>query len=116
MLHRYLPPEGTLVHFGNLPESRLFFESKTLPGGAGYNAALGSGVYGWLARVRRLPVGIAGEGGQVVSVLVQPGQWVRQGQTLAVIDRSVQVQQAASQSAQIQSAMKQALAEAAGRI
>jgi C-terminal processing protease CtpA/Prc len=29
-------PEGTLVHFGNLPESRLIFESRTLPGGAGY--------------------------------------------------------------------------------
>ncbi len=28
--------EGTLVHFGNLPESRLFFESRILPGGAGY--------------------------------------------------------------------------------
>ncbi len=27
---------GSLVRFGNLPESRLFFESKTLPGGAGY--------------------------------------------------------------------------------
>jgi C-terminal processing protease CtpA/Prc len=31
-----IPPEGTLVRFGNLPESRLFFEAKTLPGGAGY--------------------------------------------------------------------------------
>ncbi|HWE50361.1 MAG TPA: S41 family peptidase [Bryobacteraceae bacterium] len=28
--------EGTLVRFGNLPESRLFFESRLLPGGAGY--------------------------------------------------------------------------------
>ncbi len=30
------PSEGTLVRFGNLPESRLIFESRTLPGGAGY--------------------------------------------------------------------------------
>jgi len=30
------PLEGTLVHFGNLPESRLTFESRLLPGGAGY--------------------------------------------------------------------------------
>ena len=30
------PHEGTLVHFGNLPESRLYFESRTLPDGAGY--------------------------------------------------------------------------------
>ena len=56
---------------------------------------------GTLAARRELPVGIAGEGGQVLSVLVQPGQWVRAGQTLAVIDRSVQVQQQSSQAAQI---------------
>jgi carboxyl-terminal processing protease len=28
--------EGSVVQFGNLPESRLVFESRTLPGGAGY--------------------------------------------------------------------------------
>lgn len=57
---------------------------------------------GTLAARRELPVGIPGEGGQVVRVLVEPGQWVGQGQVLAVIDRSVQVQQQVSQSAQIQ--------------
>ncbi len=31
-------PKGHLVRFGNLPESRLFFESRTLAGGAGYIA------------------------------------------------------------------------------
>lgn len=68
---------------------------------------------GTLAARRELPVGIAGEGGQVVSVLVEPGQWVGAGQVLAVIDRSVQIQQAASQSAQIQVARANAdLAEA----
>ncbi len=56
---------------------------------------------GTLAARRELPVGVAGEGGQVSQVLVEPGQWVKQGQVLAVIDRSVQVQQQASQSAQI---------------
>ncbi len=56
---------------------------------------------GTLAARRELPIGIAGEGGQVVQVLVQPGQWVRRGQVLAVIDRSVQVQQEASQGAQV---------------
>jgi len=60
------------------------------------------GVTGSLAARRELPVGVAGEGGQVVSVLVEPGQWVGRGQVLAVIDRSVQVQQQASQAAQIQ--------------
>lgn len=68
---------------------------------------------GTLAARRELPVGIAGEGGQVVSVLVEPGQWVGAGQVLAVIDRSVQVQQAASQNAQIAVARANAdLAEA----
>lgn len=68
---------------------------------------------GTLAARREMPVGIAGEGGQVVSVLVEPGQWVRAGQVLAVIDRSVQTQQAASQTAQIQVARANAdLAEA----
>lgn len=57
---------------------------------------------GTLAARRELPIGIAGEGGQVAQVLVEPGQWVRSGQVLAVIDRSVQVQQEASQGAQIQ--------------
>ena len=68
---------------------------------------------GTLAARRELPVGIAGEGGQVIAVLVEPGQWVRAGQTMAVIDRSVQVQQQSSQVAQIQVARANAdLAEA----
>jgi HlyD family secretion protein len=57
---------------------------------------------GTLAARREMPVGSVGEGGQVVSVLVEPGQWVGQGQVLAVVDRRVQVQQQASSSAQIQ--------------
>lgn len=56
---------------------------------------------GTIAARREMPVGVAGEGGQVVRVLVEPGQWVGAGQTLAVIDRSVQAQQAASLSASI---------------
>ena len=57
---------------------------------------------GSLAARRDLPVGIPGEGGQVVRVLVDAGQWVRAGQVLAVIDRSVQTQEAAQLAAQIQ--------------
>lgn len=57
---------------------------------------------GTLAARRELPVGVAGEGGQVASVLVEPGQWVGAGQVLAVIDRSVQVEQQSSQSAQVE--------------
>jgi RND family efflux transporter MFP subunit len=57
---------------------------------------------GSLAARRDLPVGVPGEGGQVERVLVEPGQWVRAGQTLAVINRSVQTQEAAQLAAQIQ--------------
>jgi RND family efflux transporter MFP subunit len=57
---------------------------------------------GTLAARRDLPVGIAGEGGMVSRVLVEPGQWVAAGQTLAVIERSVQSQQANQIEAQIQ--------------
>lgn len=57
---------------------------------------------GTLAARRPMPVGVVGEGGRVVSVLVEPGDWVRAGQPLLVIDRSVQNQQAQSSAAQIQ--------------
>lgn len=30
------PPKGTLVRFGNLPETRVYFESRALPDSAGY--------------------------------------------------------------------------------
>ena len=63
---------------------------------------------GTLAARRELPVGAAGEGGQIAAVLVEPGQWVKQGQILAVVDRSVQVQQQASSAAQIQVAQADA--------
>ncbi len=59
---------------------------------------------GPLAARRDQPVGIAGSGGRVVRVLVDAGSWVHAGQVLAVIDRSVQVQQAAQLSAQIDAA------------
>lgn len=56
---------------------------------------------GSIAARREMPVGSVGEGGQVARVLVDAGDWVRKGQPLAVIDRSVQVEQAASLSAQV---------------
>ena len=59
---------------------------------------------GPLGARRDQPVGIAGQGGRVVRVLVDAGSWVRAGQVLAVIDRSVQAQQAAQLSAQIAAA------------
>ena len=57
---------------------------------------------GTIAARRELPVGSVGEGGRIISVPVEAGQWVRAGQVLAVIDRSVQNQQAAGQAAQVQ--------------
>lgn len=53
---------------------------------------------------RDMPVGVAGEGGLVRSVLVEPGTWVKQGQVLAIVDRSVQVQQANALAASISQA------------
>ncbi len=57
---------------------------------------------GSLAARRAMPVGVVGEGGRVVSVPVDAGDWVRQGQVLVVIDRSVQTQQAQSARSQIE--------------
>ena len=56
---------------------------------------------GSLAARREMPVGVAGDGGMVTRVLVEPGQWVGKGQVLALVDRSVQTQTAASLNAQI---------------
>jgi RND family efflux transporter MFP subunit len=56
---------------------------------------------GSLAAQVDMPVGVAGEGGRVTQVLVQPGQWVAAGQVLATVDRSVQSQTAASLAAQV---------------
>jgi HlyD family secretion protein len=57
---------------------------------------------GTLAARVDMPVGVAGEGGMVSRVLVQPGQWVGAGQPLASIDRSVQARQAQQLAAQVQ--------------
>lgn len=56
---------------------------------------------GTLAARREMPVGVAGEGGQVVQVLVEPGQWVGAGQVLATVDRQVQTQQIAQLAASV---------------
>jgi RND family efflux transporter MFP subunit len=57
---------------------------------------------GALAARRDEPVGVAGEGGRVSQVFVDAGSWVRQGQVLATIDRSVQGQEANQLAASIQ--------------
>jgi RND family efflux transporter MFP subunit len=68
---------------------------------------------GSLAARRELPVGVAGEGGRIAQVMVDPGNWVGAGQVLALIDRSVQSEQANQLSAQVRAAQADAdLAEA----
>lgn len=57
---------------------------------------------GSLAARVEMPVGVVGEGGAVTRVLVQPGDWVRAGQVLAVIERSVQTEQIRSLAAQVE--------------
>ena len=59
---------------------------------------------GPLAAKRDQPIGIPGQGGRVVRVLVDAGSWVRAGQVLAIVDRSVQAQQAAQLAAQVEAA------------
>jgi HlyD family secretion protein len=59
---------------------------------------------GPLGARRDQPVGIAGQGGRVVRVLVDAGSWVNAGQVLAIVDRSVQAQQAAQIAAQVEAA------------
>ncbi|MFC0203674.1 efflux RND transporter periplasmic adaptor subunit [Novosphingobium soli] len=85
---------------GSAPAAQIPVVSVTVPGRstvAGEITATGS-----LAARRAMPVGSVGEGGEVREVRVEPGDWVSQGQVLAVIDRSVQAQAAASQAAQVE--------------
>ena len=56
---------------------------------------------GVLAARHDMPVGSVGDGGEVRQVLVNAGQWVRAGQLLAIVDRSVQSQQLANSQANI---------------
>lgn len=65
-------------------------------------------VNGSVAARREMPVGVVGEGGQILSVAVEPGQWVKKGQTLAVIDRAVQAQQAEALAASVRVAQADA--------
>lgn len=63
---------------------------------------------GLLAAKHDMPIASVGEGGQVAQVLVNAGDWVKKGQLLVVIDRSVQVEQDANQQAQVRVAQADA--------
>lgn len=66
-------------------------------------------VTGTVAALRDMPVGVQGEGGAVTAVLVDAGDFVRKGQVLARIDKSVLEQQVR----QLQASVVQARADAA---
>ncbi|MEH6757395.1 MAG: efflux RND transporter periplasmic adaptor subunit [Parasphingorhabdus sp.] len=59
---------------------------------------------GTLAARREIPVGVVGDGGRVTQVYVDAGDWVKPGQIMASIDRSVQNQQVARLDASVASA------------
>ncbi len=90
-------PAQTAAGAGQVPTVTV-----VVPGQSSVGRVIGAS--GPLAARRDQPVGIAGSGGRVVSVLVDAGSWVRAGQVLAVVDRSVQAQQAAQLAAQVEAA------------
>ncbi len=59
---------------------------------------------GTLAARREIPVGVVGDGGRVTQVYVDAGDWVKAGQVMASIDRSVQNQQVVRLEASVSSA------------
>jgi HlyD family secretion protein len=58
-------------------------------------------VTGLLAAKHDMPIGVVGDGGTVVNVLVNAGDRVRAGQLLAIVDRQVQAQQQATSAANV---------------
>lgn len=87
-------PPATTDADGEVPAITVF-----VPGSTTLEGTISA--TGTFAARRQMPVGVVGEGGKVVSVLVEAGDWVGAGQVLAVIDRSVQMQQTESQAAQV---------------
>ena len=73
--------------------------SVSVPGRSGVARTLTAS--GSLAARREVPIGVVGEGGRVVRVLADAGTWVKQGQTLVVVDRAVQSQQIEGLRAQV---------------
>jgi HlyD family secretion protein len=99
--HKSGPAPGATAAAGQIPAVTVVVPGQTQVG----RVITASGPLG---AKRDQPVGIAGQGGRVIRVLVDAGSWVRAGQVLAVIDRSVQSEQAAQQAAQIAAAKAQA--------
>jgi RND family efflux transporter MFP subunit len=81
------------------PGSQLPTVSVVVPGRQSVDRTISA--TGTLAARREMPVGVAGEGGMITRVLVEPGTWVAAGQVLATVDRSVQTETAASLAASV---------------
>lgn len=81
------------------PNSQLPVVSVVSPGRATVEGTIAA--TGTIGARREIPVGVVGEGGRVISVAADQGDWVRQGQVLVAVDRSVQNQQASGAAAQI---------------
>lgn len=81
------------------PNSQLPVVTVVSPGRATVEGTIAA--TGTIGARREIPVGVVGEGGRVVSVAADQGDWVRQGQVLVAVDRSVQNQQASGAAAQI---------------
>ena len=94
-VNRWLAPAAPVSDDANAQTVTVIVPGRTTVQGS----VTASGV---IAARRDLPVGIAGEGGRVVQVLVDAGSWVNKGQVLAVVDRSVQTEQIASQAATVE--------------
>jgi RND family efflux transporter MFP subunit len=100
------PAEAGLSQAQNSAQAQSQRVSVIVPGRSEVARTINS--TGTIAARRDMPVGVSGEGGMIARVLVEPGQWVRAGQTLAVIERSVQSQQAQQLAASIQVAQADA--------
>ena len=77
-----------------------------IPGSSEVTAVVNA--VGTLAARREMPVGVVGEGGEVSAVLVEAGDWVKAGQVLARVERSVQNEQRASLAASVKVAQADA--------
>ena len=81
------------------PANQAPIVSVVVPGVTNVMGAIN--VTGTLAAKHDMPIGVVGDGGNVVRVLVNAGDWVKKGQLLAIIDRQVQSQQQANSGAQV---------------
>jgi len=81
------------------PEDQLPVVTVVSPGRATVEGTIAA--TGTISARREIPVGVVGEGGRVVSVTADQGDWVRQGEVLVAVDRSVQNQQTSGAAAQI---------------